>query len=162
MATIYRKTPKGQAEIETRAHHLPPRLRTPLIMVDGKRSVDELRKLIANQPDECLVALLEQGFIEVVEGAVAPKTTAAAPPAPAAPASGTITPDVDVLRRQAVRELYELLGPVAEAVAIKLEGAKSLDQLRHSLGIARDILANSRGTGAANAFAAKYLVPLGA
>jgi|CXWK01.1.fsa_nt_gi hypothetical protein len=159
MATIYRKTPKGQAEIETRAHHLPPRLRTPLIMVDGKRSVDELRKLITNQPDECLVALLEQGFIEAAEVATAPKPTA--PPAPAAPASGTITPGVDALRRQAVRELNELLGPMGEAVAIKLEGAKSLEQLRHSLGIARDILANSRGAGAANAFAARYLEPLG-
>jgi hypothetical protein len=162
MATIYRKTPKGQAEIETRADHLPPRLRTPLIMVDGKRSADDLRKLIANQPDECLATLLEQGYIEVVEAGAAPKAPAAAAPAPAAPAAGVITPGIDALRRQAVRELNDQLGPVAEAVAIKLEGAKTLEQLRHSLGIARDILANARGAGAANAFAAKYLEPLGA
>ena len=34
-------------------------------MVDGRRSDDELRKLIS-QPDETLQALLDQGFIEVV------------------------------------------------------------------------------------------------
>jgi hypothetical protein len=50
---------------------------------------------------------------------------------------------------------------VAEAVAIKLEGAKTLEQLRHSLGIARDVLANSRGAAAANAFGSKFIEPLG-
>jgi hypothetical protein len=160
MATIYRKTPKGQAEIETRAHHLPPRLRTPLIMVDGKRSAEDLRKLIANQPDECLYALLEQGFIEAVEVATTrPAPTPVARPAPAADAA--LSAEADALRRQAVRELNDLLGPVAEAIAIKLEGAKTLEQLRHSLGIARDVLANSRGAAAANAFGSKFIEPLG-
>lgn len=160
MATIYRKTPKGQAEIETRAHHLPPRLRTPLIMVDGKRSAEDLRKLIAQQPDECLYTLLEQGFIEAVEvAATRPAPTPAARPAPAADAA--LSAEADVLRRQAVRELNELLGPVADAIAIKLEGVKTLEQLRHSLGIARDVLANSRGAAAANAFSSKFIEPLG-
>lgn len=159
MVTIYRKTPKGQTEIETRAHHLPPRLRTPLIMVDGKRSADDLRKLIALQPDECLLTLLEQGFIEAIEVAAPKSAPAHAAPAPAA-APAALTPEIDALRRQAVRELNDLLGPVAEAVAIKLEGAKTLDQLRHSLGIARDIVANSRGASAAGAFAGKYIEPL--
>jgi hypothetical protein len=66
MATIYRKAAKGQAEIDTRAHRLIPRLRTALILVDGKRTDDELRLMIAQQPEETLAALLEQGFIEVV------------------------------------------------------------------------------------------------
>ncbi len=50
MATIYRKTAKGHSEIETRAHRLAPRLRSALIMVDGRRSDDEVRKLIRSRP----------------------------------------------------------------------------------------------------------------
>ena len=42
MAFVYRKTPKGLVEIETRAHRLAPRLRGALILVDGRKSDDEL------------------------------------------------------------------------------------------------------------------------
>ena len=71
MPLIYRKTAKGLTEIETRAHRLPPRLRSALIVVDGKRDVAELRPMILAQPEETLQALAEQGFIEVV-GETAP------------------------------------------------------------------------------------------
>ena len=56
MPLIYRKTAKGLSEIETRANRLPPRLRSALIVVDGKRNLAELRPLIL-QPDETLAAL---------------------------------------------------------------------------------------------------------
>jgi hypothetical protein len=65
MATIYRKTSKGHAEIETRVHRLPPRLRGALIVVDGRRADDELRRLVP-QADETLQLLAEQGFIELI------------------------------------------------------------------------------------------------
>ena len=42
MATIFRKTEKGQREIETRALKLAPRFRSALILVDGRRSDAEL------------------------------------------------------------------------------------------------------------------------
>jgi hypothetical protein len=66
MSTIYRKTAEGQAEVETRARNLPPRMRSALIMVDGKRTDDELRRLVLQKPDETLQALAEQGLIEVI------------------------------------------------------------------------------------------------
>ena len=60
MATIYRKTAKGHLEIDTRCHRLSPRLRSALIMADGRRSDDEVRKLIPQQADETLQWLVEQ------------------------------------------------------------------------------------------------------
>ena len=58
MSTIYRKTAKGHAEIETRALRLPPRLRGALIMVDGQRSVEDLAKLIPGDAVQTLEQLL--------------------------------------------------------------------------------------------------------
>ena len=66
MATIYRKTPKGHTEIETRALRLSPRLRSALILVDGRRTDAELQRMILQQPDETLHGLVDQGFIEVI------------------------------------------------------------------------------------------------
>ena len=62
MATIYRKSARGLAEIETRAARLPPRLRGALILVDGRRSADEIRRLIPVEPEATLQALAAQGF----------------------------------------------------------------------------------------------------
>jgi hypothetical protein len=66
MPLIYRKTPKGQAEIETRAHRLPPRVRGALILVDGKRDVDDVQAIVAARAEETLFQLAQQGFIEAV------------------------------------------------------------------------------------------------
>ena len=65
MTTIYRKTAKGRAEIETRTHRLPPRLRGALIVVDGQRSVAELAGMIPGDAEGALQQLLGDGFIEV-------------------------------------------------------------------------------------------------
>lgn len=173
MATIYRKTAKGQSEIETRAHHLTPRLRTPLIMIDGKRGDDELRKLIAGQPDQILQTLLEQGFIEVVAGGAAAARASSAspgadesrPPQSSKPPS-TLPQDskppamrFEDWRRLAVRSLTDQLGPAAEGVALKIERARNAEELRPLLVIARDILANARGADAAAAFNARFIAP---
>lgn len=64
MSTIYRKTAKGQAEIETRAMRLPPKLRMLLIVVDGKRSVADLAPLVGGDPMPLLETLLAAGVIE--------------------------------------------------------------------------------------------------
>lgn len=67
MTTIYRKTALGQAEIDARTRTLSPRVRSALVMVDGRRSDDELRQLVA-QVDDALSHLLEAGLIEPVLG----------------------------------------------------------------------------------------------
>jgi hypothetical protein len=63
---VFSKTEKGQAEIQTRVHRLPPRLRQALILVDGKRDEDELGLLIAAEASSMLDSLLSEGFIEVL------------------------------------------------------------------------------------------------
>ncbi|MCK6396206.1 hypothetical protein [Zoogloea sp.] len=58
------KTAAGVEEIATRGRRLPPRLRTLLILVDGRRTLGQLAELVADPAvGEGLVELLERGLI---------------------------------------------------------------------------------------------------
>lgn len=159
MPTIFRKTAKGLAEIDTRAHRLPPRSRSMLILVDGKRDVEDLKALVTVQAEECLQALSEQGFIEAVGETVrnAPAPAVAAPAPPAYGASpATSVADVDGLRRAAVRALNDALGPGAETLAMRLERARTLEELQLLFAQGAKLLAAARGQAAAAAFAERF------
>lgn len=116
--TVYSKTEQGQQEVATRAHHLPSRVRAMLIMVDGKRSVEQL--LTGHPaPDDALEQLrqlAEGGFIEAA---------AASSPAPAA----APTVDIAEVRRLMVRMLIDYLGPEADMIAMRLEDVTSREAL---------------------------------
>jgi hypothetical protein len=159
MTTIYRKTAKGQAEIETRAHRLPPRLRGALIMVDGQRSIEDLTKLIPGDPASALQQLLADGFIDVF--AVLADRTEAPPPAavPTPPSRKAAPPTsgVDSLKRDAVRYLNDRLGPAAEGIAIKIERASSMAELQPLLAQAAQLLRNFGGSAAADPFIARFI-----
>ena len=62
---ILAKTVVGLEEIETRARRVPPRLRTVLILVDGRRSVADLIDAAAGLGDvrEALETLHDKGFV---------------------------------------------------------------------------------------------------
>lgn len=161
MNTVYRKTPKGIGEIETRALRLVPRLRSALILVDGKKSDDELAPLIAGDAAATLAGLLADGFIEVLAtlaerpGRVAENRSAAAAPSRREPASGATT--FETVRRDAVRQLNDLLGPVAEELAIRIERSKSMPELQPLLVQGAQTLRNLRGAAVAEAFAARFI-----
>jgi hypothetical protein len=166
MATIYRKTAKGQTEIETRAHRLPLRLRSALILVDSRRTDDEVRKLMAQQGDDSLRLLDEQGFIEVIGITQEAPRMAAAPPRPAVPpplpapvptASPASARDFATTRTQAVRLFTDMVGPMAEALAIKMERARSPDELRPLVQTAQRIIGNARGGQAAADYGNRFL-----
>ncbi len=168
MATIYRKTAKGHSEIETRAQRLPPRLRSALILIDGRRSDEDMRKLILQQPEETLRTLSEQGFIELIAITqdTSPPGMPPATPAPrpqAAPAAETVAAPLmparsfEATRAQAVRNFTDLVGPMAEALAIKMERTRSLDELLPLLKTAQTIVGNARGGQAAAEFGARLL-----
>jgi len=104
---IFDKTSKGQEEIATRKHHLPSRLRSLLVLVDGKTNVEGLIKKVAGLGlnEESIAELLEQEFIapheaNMAAAAEAAQTiqaiqaaSAAKPPQPApAPAAPGIQP----------------------------------------------------------------------
>jgi hypothetical protein len=164
MAIIYRKTAKGVAEIETRAHRLTPRMRSALIFVDGKRSDAELATMIQQQATETLHALAGQGFIEVLaigSATTAPAPVAAATPRPSAPppaaaAPASPVPDLQARRREAVRAVNDLLGPAGESAALRLERARNIDELRAALSTAVQTIGAARGRQAAEAFAARF------
>jgi hypothetical protein len=160
MVTLYRKTAKGQTEIETRVHRLSPRLRTALILVDGRRADDELRKLVPGDADEAFRTLLADGFIE--EAGPAPERaasrSAAAPAAVSKPAAPAADPKAfDNHRRGAVRMLNEHAGPLAETVAIRIEKCRTWDDLLPALQMAQRTIANTAGAAAATEFGQKFI-----
>ncbi len=173
MATIYRKTPKGHAEIESRALRLSPRMRSALILVDGRRTDDDLQRVILAQPAETLQSLLDLGLIEVISitPPAAPPRAAAplqpsprpATPAAAAPAATPTLParSFESLRADLVRSFTDSVGPMSEALAIKMERARSPDELRTLAQTAQRIIGNARGGQAANDFGTRFLGPLG-
>lgn len=62
---IYDKTDKGRTEIATRSQHLAPRLRTLLLLIDGRRSEQELLANVAGLglTEAALAELLAQEYI---------------------------------------------------------------------------------------------------
>ena len=76
-ASIYDKTDKGRQEIATRQFQLQNRLRTLLVMVDGKQSAAELlRKVQALGLDESSVQeLIDGDFISPIKDSVEVVTT---------------------------------------------------------------------------------------
>lgn len=70
---VFAKTAEGQQEIQTRARKLPPLARRLLILIDGKRTGQELSAFMAGQDVvEMLTELLAQECISVVKTSSAP------------------------------------------------------------------------------------------
>ena len=160
MSIVYRKTAKGVAEIETRAHRLVPRQRGALILVDGKRSDDELAPLVGSDAAATLASLLGDGFIEVL-ATLAERAAEAAPDRVADRASDRRSSGraFETLRRDAVRSLNDQLGPAGETVAIDLERAKTPAELQRLLLLGVKVLRDFRGVAVAEAFAARFTLP---
>ncbi|MCG6875005.1 MAG: hypothetical protein LJE97_07925 [Betaproteobacteria bacterium] len=130
------KTAKGTEEVKSRAHGLAARLRSVLIMVDGKSTVADYIARFGAIPDidGTLQMLLAQGFLEARVATVAPPPpppAAAPPPAPqaAAPqAPGTPEP-LPETRKEAVGELSRVLldsmGPDADMFTGIIERART-------------------------------------
>lgn len=160
MATVYRKTAKGVEEIGTRAHHLAPRLRAALILVDGTRSDAELSKLIQQQPFEALQELLAQGFVEVAGLASEPAPRSRpAPldrPVEPAPERNPEKSSFPSFRASVLRAFNDLTGPTGEGLAIRMEKAQSREQLAPLMETAYRIIANARGSEKANEFKARF------
>ena len=158
MPIIFRKTAKGLAEVDSRAHRLPPRLRGMLILVDGKRDSDDLDRLVAQDAIETLAALAEQGLIEAVGETLAVAEPAASyGPLPApGPVPATRSPrELAALRRQVARALKEELGASAGPLVKRIEGVRSAEDLKPLLSQAVKLVLAARGRTAANAFATR-------
>jgi hypothetical protein len=161
MSTIYRKTAKGQAEIETRGHRLPPRLRGALILVDGHRTEADLAKLIPVEPATSLSTLLAEGFIDVfavlADRPALPTVDVPLPDSGLVPLSPAAAPPIELIKRDTVRFLNDKLGPTAESLAVRIERSKTMTELMPLLAQATQTLRSFGGAAVSEEFVARFM-----
>lgn len=152
---VYRKSIAGQEALARRDPALTMRHRSLLIMVDGKRSAEELGRLAAGagEFESLMDALSDLGMIEPV--AVTPSAPAPATgpsPAPAVPGAQASAPALTLpqAQRVAVRRLTDLLGPSAEDLCMKLEATRTPKDFMALVKRAEDMLRNVKGDAAAD------------
>lgn len=138
---IFDKTDKGRDEIATRKHQLAPRLRTLLLLIDGKHGAGEVLKNVAGigLNEESLTELLNGGFIQMVAapspavepaGAAPARTEDATPPAPAAnilPAGESQFQAIYHFYNETIKSTIGLRG---YALQLKVERASSIQEFR--------------------------------
>lgn len=162
---VYQKSAKGSEAIATRRHGLSPKLRSLLILIDGKRDYQELARIsnTLGDTEQLLGQLLDEGCIEPVPkaaraaAALAPKVAVPVPihapaSAPAAaPASSISLADA---RRHAVRRLIDIVGPNADEICMRIESARSVADFLAAVAQAEAMVRQFRGVNSAAEFAA--------
>src|SRR5512133_2379985 len=159
---IYAKTPKGVAEVAARTAQLSMTTRRVLIMMDGKRTVDELAMLVRPGEIDGIVNQLEAAGLAQRAG----DSPAPVPPGPAESRATESQPPPTInspvmddreltlitlgeAKRRAVRELNDRLGPEAEVVAIRIENCRNIEEFRERVREAERFVTAALGAGAA-------------
>lgn len=173
--TLFGKTAAGREALTSRPAGLGPRLRSLLIMVDGKRNLAEFEKLAGSleQAANSLNELMAGGWVEIVGADGLPKAVAAVPAAAPVevPATAPFQPEVSQpvpvnppaaapaamlpfseARRQVVRFINDQLGPMGETLAIRAEGCKTPADLQAALPRIRDGLKSFKGSAVLQQF----------
>lgn len=154
---IYHKTPKGAEAIANRQSGLAPKLRSLLIMVDGKRTHAELTTIATALGDaERLAELENEGLVEPVaaeEKTMPAALEPAAPPA-AGPAQGRAA-NLGEARLFSSHLLEHMLGPMAEPLCIKIEATRDLPEFVAVIKRAREIVREIKGSAEADRFVAQ-------
>ncbi len=143
-ASIYDKTEKGREEITTRKHQLASRLRTLLVMIDGKQSAADIMKKVSalGLTEQNLQELLEQEFIveiaqqaESANGASESLTHATAAATSPVGDSSVAPAMTDAERFQALYNFYNetiksAIGLRGYGLQLKVERAANIDDFR--------------------------------
>lgn len=162
-ALIYAKTPKGVEEVAARSAQLSMISRRVLIMMDGRRTVEELSLYVRPGEIDGIITQLESAGLAERAGSSAPATATLAPRtvAPdAAPATTSPPPEqreiaaitLEEAKRRAVRELNDRLGPTAEVIAMRIEGCRTIDEFRERVREAERSVAAALGPAAAQEY----------
>lgn len=152
MQLVFDKTDKGREEIATRRYQLAAKVRSILLLVDGKQSAEALLQKYAGigVSGQTLQDLIDGGFISAraeTPAAAASAAPQAAPPAPLAStaAAATATPPVAEVaafslpegqtQHQAIYQFYcetikANLGLRGLPLQLKVEKCSSVDDLR--------------------------------
>jgi hypothetical protein len=140
--SIFDKTDKGREEIATRKYHLATRLRTLLLLIDGKhRTEDLLTKLTGmGLTEESLTELLNDGFIQAVATAPAAARPQAAPVTPQASVQAAVSSGARILpdgqtQFEAIYHFYtetikSTIGLRGYGLQLKVEKAGTIEELR--------------------------------
>src|SRR5262245_29335150 len=104
MSAVYRKADQGQQEVATRQMRLLPRLRSALILVDGKKTTSDLQTVLGAGCTETLKRLEDLGLIAAQQrssrsghggpATVSPGPVTLSPSGPATQAPVTLSPPV--------------------------------------------------------------------
>lgn len=158
---VYSKTARGIAEISLRSAQLSMSTRRVLIMIDGKRSVDDLSMLVKPGEIASVIANLEgsgliqrvssQGALDVptingMESALSPNTSGGLDERDATPIT------LEEVKRRAVRGLHDRLGPEAETLAIRLENCHTIEEFRNHVREAERFISMALGPAAAQEY----------
>jgi hypothetical protein len=155
---VYAKTPKGTAEVGARSAQLAMTARRVLIMIDGKRTVDELAMLVRpGELDGILGQLEGAGLIQRASSAASldvptvGRTETESAPTTQGPGPGEDSAAItlDEAKRRAVRELTDRLGPDAESLAMRIEACRSIEDFRERVREAERFVAALLGPAAA-------------
>jgi hypothetical protein len=138
MAVIFAKTPKGTEEMTNRSGALSPRVRRVLIMVDGKRTVEELRGMLQADDLQTTLGMLEEdGYIAVAAaGPAGGKMAAPATALPPITAFTELPATHDPIRLQRARNfmintLNTFVGRLGTSALLdRLDAAKGHEELR--------------------------------
>jgi hypothetical protein len=124
LQAVLSKTAKGADEIATRKYKLEQRLRSLLIVVNGKATAGELVEMFAQAGDITprLEKLIADGFIAEAAGAAA--------------SSGNF----EAARSELSKALSVALGPAGDSVCMKLEECSSTQELKDFLASRRDLV----------------------
>ncbi len=164
-APLYRKTTKGGEAISARLHGVVGRLRSLLILVDGKRTQAELVALGSALGDvgQMLGQLEADGLIENLlravpgQAAAVAATSAATAVGPNAPPPVARQPGSTLasVKAFAARRLMETLGPTSASLCIKIESAQTVGEFVEAVKRAYAIVKDVRGAAEAERFGAE-------
>lgn len=161
---VYTKTPRGIAEIQLRNAQLPMTTRRVLIMIDGKRTVDDLSVLLRPGEIEGVIANLETiGLIQRVSqhgamdvptingretesGLSGPSTTGGLDERDPNPIT------LEEVKRRAVRGLTDRLGPEAESLSIRIEKCRTIEEFRSCVRDAERFISMALGANVAQEY----------
>ncbi len=179
---IYTKTPLGIDEVENRKLNLAPRLRTMLIMIDGRKAVSVLKEsaIKFGCPEDFIESLEAAGLIAKLGAAVGtPAQAPATAPAPTVPVVPSVigdaattspmpTPPVqdEYARFRIAKDFMNTavvnsLGMKAFFFTLKLERAGTVDDLRGLVKPFQDAIAKATSPAEADALTKQLLEHLG-
>ena len=153
---VFHKSAAGTREVTAPVHGLPTKLRRALIVVDGTKTVAELGAMFRpGEIDLILAELQSMGLVTLAGGALAPVSDEAPPDNANTAQTATSSEQFEEIRRRAMREISDRLGPNGDTLALKIERCATRDQLRAALREAETIMTSFLGAEYGRTFAKK-------